>query len=408
MSDPLLFQGKSIYPQKSVYAILIFPLVWLKKLFQSLYSFLLKVMWAELIEGKKKDNELAGLFLFVIFLILSWLSYLSKVYFPIIFTLFLIVWFLDYNFAKSEYRKGKYTIPIKITDKGEERLLWNFALPHQKPLQTELSWGQIRALVIDHRFIYGGSFEEKIGNVWQISLQGFDGSEWVIDEEKTVTQAFNQVRIFTQWIDVPIIFRGSHGQNNYAEYPLDADIIKFLNTAKSGVQVQTNQQKWHIHSLWRLRHSWALIKQIFQDSGFILFLLVMSKVMLICGQIIDGVIKGFQGNVVILEFPNNLFSPSTLFPLLIAIAIMVYKGWQLSRVKHTYLDQNVLKVAIDNQVIGKLNTAEIKAVLLLANPESEILILTPKEAIIMPKLQTEEDSQLYLHYLQQGIEYFQQ
>ena len=250
MSDPLLFQGKSIYPQKSVYAILIFPLVWLKKLFQSLYSFLLKVMWAELIEGKKKDNELAGLFLFVIFLILSWVSYLSKVYFPILFTLFLIVWFLDYNFAKSEYRKGKYTIPIKITDKGEERLLWNFALPHQKPLQTELSWGQIRALVIDHRFIYGGSFQEKIGNVWQISLQGFDGSEWIIDEEKTVTQAFNQVRIFTQSIDVPIFFRGSHGQNNYAEYPLDPDIIRFLDTPKPGVQVQTNQQKWHIHSLW--------------------------------------------------------------------------------------------------------------------------------------------------------------
>jgi hypothetical protein len=408
MSDPLLFQGKSIYPQKSVYAILIFPLVWLKKLFQSLYSFLLKVMWAELIEGKKKDNELAGLFLFVIFLMLSWLSYLSKAYFPIIFTLFFIIWCLDYNFAKSEYRKGKYTIPIKITDKGEERLLWSFALPHQKPLQSELNWGQIRALMIDHRSIYGGSFQEKIGNVWQISLQGFDGSEWVIDEEKTVTQAFNQVRIFTQWIDVPIIFRGSRGHNNYAEYPLDPDIIKFLDSTKPGIEVQTNQQKWHIYSVWRLRHSWALFKQIFQDSGFILFLLVMSKVMLICGQIIDGVIKGFQGNVVILEVPNHLFSQWTFFPFLIAIALMVYKGWQLSRVKHSYLDQNFFKVAIDNQVMGKLNTAEIKAVLFLANPDSEILILTAKEAIIIPKLQTEEDSQLYLHYLQQGIEYFQQ
>jgi len=408
MSDPLLFQGKSIYPQKSVYAILIFPLAWLKKMFQSLYTFLLKVMWAELIEGKKKDNELAGLFLFVIFLILSWLSYLSKIYFPIIFTLFLIVWFLDYNFAKSEYRKGKYTIPIKITDKGEERLLWSFALPHQKPLQSELNWGQIRALMIDHRSIYGGSFQEKIGNVWQISLQGFDGSEWVIDEEKTVTQAFNQVRIFTQWIDVPIIFRGSRGKNNYAEYDLDPDIIKFLDRTKPGVEVQTNQQKWHLYSVWRLRHSWALFKQIFQDSGFILFLLVMSKVMLICGQIVDGVIQVFQGNAVILEVPNHLFSQWTFFPLLMAIALMIYKGWQLSRVKHSYLGQNVLKVAIDNQVIGKLNTAEIKAILLLANPDSEILILTPKEAIIIPKLQTEEDSQLYLHYLQQGIEYFQQ
>ena len=58
MSDLLLFQGKSIYPQKSVYAILIFPVAQLKKLFQSLYSFLLKVIWAELIQNKKNDNEL--------------------------------------------------------------------------------------------------------------------------------------------------------------------------------------------------------------------------------------------------------------------------------------------------------------------------------------------------------------
>ena len=133
MSDPLLFQGKSIYPQKSVYAILIFPVVQLKKLFQSLYSFLLKVMWAELIEGKKKDNELVGLFLFVMFLILSWLSYVSKAYFSIFFILFFIIWCLDYNFAKSEYRKGKYNVSVKITDKGEENLLWSLILPNKKP-----------------------------------------------------------------------------------------------------------------------------------------------------------------------------------------------------------------------------------------------------------------------------------
>jgi hypothetical protein len=114
MSDPLLFQGKSIYPQKSVYAILIFPVVQLKKLFQSLYSFLLKVMWAELIEGKKKDNELVGLFLFVMFLILSWLSYVSKAYFSIFFILFFIIWCLDYNFAKSEYQKGKYNVSLEF------------------------------------------------------------------------------------------------------------------------------------------------------------------------------------------------------------------------------------------------------------------------------------------------------
>jgi hypothetical protein len=134
----------------------------------------------------------------------------------------------------------------------------------------------------------------------------------------------------------------------------------------------------------------------------------MSKLMLISGAMIDHFIRGFHDNIITLDIPNKLFFQRIFLPLIIAIAVMIYQGWQLSRVKHTYLDHDFLKVSIDNQIIGKLNIKEIKAILLLNYPDSEILILTSKEAITIPKLQAEEDSQLYLYYLQQGIEYFQQ
>lgn len=412
MSDPLLFQGKIIYPEKSIYAILIFPFAQLKKLFQSLYYLLLKVMWTELIQGKKTKNDLAGIVFFLILLVLSWLTYLGKAYFPLIFIGFFIIWYLDYSLAKSDYQKGKYSVPIKLMEKEGDRFLWKLALPNQKLLQSELNWGQIRRLVIDERSISAGAFQENIGKVWQISLQGFDDSEWIIDEEKTVTKAFNQARLFTQWIKVPIIFQGSQGQNEYAEYLLNSEELEKSNPPKPAVKIQQNQQKWHLTSVWRLRHSWALFKQIVQESGFVLFVLLMSKIMLIMGAIIEQMVQAFKDNPIPIEVSNRAFiqfefSHWTFLPVPIAIAVMVYKGWQLSRVKHSYLDQNFLKVAIDNQPIGKLNMSEIKAVLLLKNPDAEILVLTHKEAIIIPKLQELEDSQIYLYFLQQGIEFFQ-
>ena len=47
------FQGNLYEVKQSIYEKLMFPLAQLKKIFETLYSSLLKIIWAELMTGKK-------------------------------------------------------------------------------------------------------------------------------------------------------------------------------------------------------------------------------------------------------------------------------------------------------------------------------------------------------------------
>lgn len=433
MPESLLFQGKTTYPQKNSFAILISPFAQIKKLFQSLYFFILKIMWSELIYGEKKENEWAGILLFFLFLFLSWLTYLGQVYFTWVLTSFFIAWYVDYGLAKSDYQKGKYNIPIYLLHGDGDRLIWESKFPNQPLVKIEFNWAEIREIRISQSPVYGGAFQDKVGKVWQISLRKFDGTEWIIDEAKNVPKALYQAKIFQQWVNVPIVFNESQGLGNYAEFILQDDMIASQNKIPLifsphqhpenygqyqvvkeaitknylkylGVNLKTNDHKWHIYSVWKLRNSWQLLKQIVQDSGFIIFILIMSRVMLICGSIID---HGLVNETIGESSVNFFLSSGTFFSVAIAVVIMIYKGWQLSRVKHCFLDHHFLKVMLDNKILGKLKLTEIEAVLLLTDPEPEILVFTLKDAIILPKLQRKEDSQFYVRCLQEGIDYFQ-
>ncbi|MEB3310591.1 MAG: hypothetical protein VKJ02_10185 [Snowella sp.] len=436
MPESLFFLGKMTHPQKNSFAILLSPFAQVKKFFQTLYFFILRIMWSELICEQKQENEWAGILFFFIFLLLSWVTYLGKVYFSWVLAGFLILWYLDYGWAKADYHQGKYSIPIYLLQTDDGQLIRKSHLPNRPPSKLQFDWTTIREIKISQVIIYGGAFQEKLGKVWQISLRQFDEVEWIIDEAKTVPQALYQAKIFQQWVNAPIIFNQSQGLGNYAEFSLDDDrIVSTRQTPlifqphrhpekyaqyqvvkeeirknylkHSGINLQKTPSKWHIFSVWQFQHSWTLLKQIIQESGFLLFLLIMSRLMLGMGEIVDRVIQGFKGHTLVVEISHNWLSGWTLWPVAIAVAIMIYKGWQLSRVKHCFLDPHFLKVMLDNQVLGKLNLKDIEAILLLNNPEPEILIFTLKDAIILPKLQQKEDSKLYLRCLQEGIDYFQ-
>lgn len=51
-----VYTGTILYPSPSPYALAITPLVQLKKIFQSLYTSLLKMMWQELWAGEVQNK----------------------------------------------------------------------------------------------------------------------------------------------------------------------------------------------------------------------------------------------------------------------------------------------------------------------------------------------------------------
>ena len=414
MPEKLIYQGQVFYPQKTTYALFIFPLVLLKQLFYALYQLLLKVLWLELIRGQENTNELANLFLFILFLGLCWISYVTKGFLQWGLVLWAIAWYLDYGLAQKAYRQGKNTYPLPLTQTTPQELHWFFKIPHQPILHGHFNENQIKAIMITEREIRGGAFQSQLDQVWQAKWLLFDQSDWVITENPQLMTVLETAKKLQSKIPRPIIFAGSYGCGSYAENPLQDVLVNAKKNAYRGVTCHTTPRKWHIASAWRWTHSWQLLKQIIKQSGFLIFVLMVSSFMPSLGAIVDQFIQGWSNHqTIILAFPQQI---SDLLPfwhwhnfltLGLAIAWMVYRGWQLSRVKHCWVDTHFLRVSIDNQPLGKLLTEEIEGLLLLGETEPKLLIIGQQASIRLPAFPTDEDAVLYLTHLQTAVETFQ-
>ncbi|MEB3250234.1 MAG: hypothetical protein VKK07_12925 [Merismopediaceae bacterium] len=424
MSEKLIYQGQVFYPQKTTYALFIFPFVLLQQLFYTLYQLLLKVLWLRLLKDSENTDELATLVLFILFLGLCWISYVTKGFIQWGLVFWAIAWYLDYGLAQKAYRQGKNTYPLPLTQTASEEFHWFFKVPHQPLLQGHFNENQIKAIIITEREIRGGAFQSRLDKVWQAKWLLFDQSDWVITEHPQLMTVLETAKSLQAKIPRPIIFASSYGWGIYAENAIQETLLNpHENSYYRGVTCHTSPRKWHIASAWRWSHSWQLIKQIIQQSGFLIFVLIVSSLMPSLGFLVDKFIRGWSDekqssmDSILKQFIRNwsdekmtnffLWHWQSFLALGLAIAWMVYRGWQLSRVKHCWVDAHFLRVSIDNHPLGKLLTEEIEGLLLLGESEPRLLIIGQQASIRLPSFPTYEDAVFYLTHLQTAVETFQ-
>ncbi len=139
-----IFQGQIIYLRSSWYSQLIYPLVLVKNLFQSIYNFLLHLIWQELIQGKKVDSEIASLIAFIVFCCISILVYHAEAYSEIILIGSLIIWYLDQLISRHQYYQGNNKINVTLYSVAKDKILLT--------LKNSLKTQEYRFLVteVDH------------------------------------------------------------------------------------------------------------------------------------------------------------------------------------------------------------------------------------------------------------------
>jgi hypothetical protein len=409
-----VYTGTILYPSPSPYALAITPLIQLKKIFQSLYTSLLKIMWQELWAGEVQDNEAFNLILFLIFLLLAWLTFSFRTASQWLFTLFFLFWFIDNFISHRNFQGGHYTRQVHLRCHGEGNLHWQLQLPHSAPLSMEFNPGQVRAIGVRRREIRGGAFQDKLATVWQGQLLLYDGSDWIFEEDENLDPVLEAIAVIQELLGepVPVGFEASHGLGTYALNPITAQEEAQLLQPGQGVGVKRTERKWQIFSRWRWGDSWLLIQQIFRESGFLLFVMLMMGFMVQLGAILDGFRRAFTGEMVYVEIPTNfgLIMPwqdwRIGLPLLLAIAIMIYRGWQLSRVKYCAVDQHFVRANLDNHPLGKLPTDEIQAVLTVGQEKPEVLVLTASHSLVIPSFQRLEEALTYTCVLSKAIDAF--
>lgn len=402
------FRGKIIYSQKGFYASLILPLVQVKKALELIYDLILKIVWSELIEGKKIDNELASLAALLIFCLFSLFAYYLQDYAELAIISFFCIWFLDYWFAKNKYIYSKKLATISLDNHNNDFVLWYMNMPDGKTRKAKFERSQIGQISISQTYIYGGAFEEKMGMVWEVYLTLCDRSEFLIYEQSKLIEAVRKAKQLAIYFDVPLIFIASEGNGAYAAQELNLE-ANYQTSAPKTIQFQTTSRKWHIYSKWRLTSSWYLLKQIFHKSGFLLFVLLIAGFMTRFGNLLDFFIGFYLGREDPILLPSifGWFAPdidwNDILKLTIASGIIISKGWQLSREKHIYIDADQLGYFIDNSKVAQLQTNEIEAILFVKNPDLAILILAEDKAIEIKNLQREEEFKALLLKLEEGV-----
>ncbi|MDJ0661587.1 MAG: hypothetical protein QNJ42_19190 [Crocosphaera sp.] len=417
MSKKLIFQGTTTYLSDHWYAKLIFPLVEVKKLLQTIYEFLLHLMWSELIYGKKLDNELDSLIAFIIFCIFSLISYYFRDYIQLILIIFLVIWYLDCWFAKHQYFQKNHKINIYIYEVDISKIICCLSLPHT---QTQSIFASFTSEEVSHISLMkapllGGAFQEVLDEVWQTEIYLHNGKHFVIDENLLAHESLLTAKQLANYFKVNIIFNHSQGNNSYVEQQLDQRFLSHLINQNSGiVKYENKSRKIHIYTQWKWSNTSSFLKVLFKKVGFLLFLVIISGFMIKFGGVLQNIIAVIGGQETIIYFSSPLqwFLPNwhwrNLLEVGLVLGIFIYQGWQLSRVKHIYITQHYLKFLIDNKVVDKIRTSEIEASFLIRNYHTEILIIGQNKVININSFQQEKLAQIFWAYLNEGINHFQQ
>ncbi|EAZ88549.1 hypothetical protein [Crocosphaera chwakensis] len=416
MSKKLIFQGTITYLTDHWYAKLIFPLVEVKKLLQTIYEFLLHLIWSELIYGKKLENELDSLIAFCIFCILSLLGYYFRDYIQIIIIIFFIIWYLDCWLAKHQYFQKNRKIDICIYEINKNKIICCLSLPNTKTQSIFASFfpEEVNHISIVKSSLRGGAFQEVLDEVWQIEINLCNGKHFVIDENILTHKSLLTAKKLANYFDSDIIFSHSQGANSYVEQELQPIFLYHLvNQNLEGVRYQINSRKVHIYTQWQWSNTWSFIKKLFEKAGFFLFIIVMSGFMIKFGGLLHKIISIIRGkdDIIYLSSPFQWFLPNwhwrNILELVLVLGIFIYQGWQLSRVKHIYITPYYLKFFIDNKMIDKIKTSDIEASFVINNSQPEVLIIGKNKVLTITNFEQEKLAKLFWAYLDEAINSYQ-
>lgn len=388
------FRGHIFYPQHNLFYQLVFPFAQVNKRFQTVYNFILKIIWNELISGKKIESEAVSLVFFVIFCVLSFIVFYLQDYRQIIILFFLILWYIDGAIAHRYYRQFKNKFPISLESDRKQLIIKNNFAANQV-IESQVDIDAVRSVSIRPKFLYSKGFKQNIGTVWQVILNINNGREFLVDEQfksdRAVNRAFQQAKLITSQLEIPMIFNYSEGNCTDASQPLTFDDNFYVDR----LQINRKPNRVHIYLKWKLTDTWQFLGEVIAQAGFLLFVIISTGFMVKFGSFLQEIYqfywqKDFNFNF---DFKNLLTfqQQADYFMILFAITIILIEGIRKSQTQHIYIEKNILRYKINRSEKARLNLTQLEAILFLSVPAPMMLVLTENEAMTinhLPSLDT--------------------
>lgn len=426
------FQGQILNHEEAFYTNFILPIVWLKKGLESIQKYINNVIWSELISGETLDNDFLNLILFIVFCLLSILTYRFQHYHIQIIFVCSIIWYLDKILTQQRYFNSQKKTITSLVHTKDGSLSWSMTSPHGETRQLRFHENNIDYIHIKSTVLMGGAFKETIANAWQVFVCLNDEQKLLMYEEFRAIDAINHAIALADRFNIRIEFANSEGCTSYTEEDIHAIINspnkldrKVLGNNSNSIKLTKTSQNWHIFFYWTINNSWKFFGKVLHDSGFLLFVLIISRFMSRFGEMLDKMIAYYKAEQVIyLDFNgilgffiNPQLSVNDWLGIISAIALIIIRGAQISQSKHIYIDKkklkgivNKLRLPIVTTVKAKefhhFNLHDIKGVVFIKKPEPLFLIYDRQQALEIRDLFQEKDYRSLLNHTEEGIAYF--
>lgn len=303
-------------------------------------------------------------------------------------------------------------------------VLWKMVAANGETRQQRFHSNNIGHIAIKSVRVNGGAFDESIAKAWQVAIVLKDGTQLLMHEELRAIAALNHAKEIATCLDTPVLFADSEGQTSYADpAAIAANSSSNFDKRMSRKSIKNNNairldqtgQRWHIFSHWTPNHSWKFFGKVFHESGFLLFVLLLTRFMSRFGEMLDTLITYYRANEIIyLDFSGiiNFFlkpnlSAIDLGGIAIATIVIIFRGAEISQVKHFYIDKQKLKFAINAKEIRTFNLPEIEVVVLITKPDPVLLICDRDRALEVKDLLLEDDYRAMLVNIENGLDLFQ-
>lgn len=412
MSDPQkprTFRGICLTPDRGIYAAFAALGIALRRVITLPYDLIVQLVWSSFTQGRVYEASLSMVAI-VLFCLLSVLFYYLRNYDSLLIFALVLLWLVDYALAQRHYRHSS-SQPITLSCQSGWGVWQMQSQPNDRKKFRVTAVSQIAIAQVHLR---GGVFQTHMASVWQVTLV-FVGAELLFSQEQTANAAFQQGKALAKYLTVPLQFAHSQGQNSYAAQPLVLQRLRHVTTFPKTIHAQSSSQAWRIDSRWRFSSFGVLLGQIFQEAGFLFFVVTIVNVMILVGKSLFTVGAIASGA----SFSPNTLTVSALMSwglvdfdwlevveAAIALSILVLKGAELSREEHLRVTKEMVQFSLDHQKIAEIPTGAIEATLFVEKPQLMLLILSQNQAIEIPGLQQEIEFRAMLCKLDEALAYF--
>jgi hypothetical protein len=386
------FNGKVFYPQKSEYAFIILPIIWVKEFIDTIKNLIEKLIWNELIEGIITNSEVNQVLTIVSFLIFCGFSIFQYYWSDYIIKILLFVsiyWFLDQKYAIRQHRNINKKSKILLIHHKNDHCHWEITTPKAEINQKEFKSGDITGVTLQKVKVYSGIFSQVIVWCWQVSIVINDDLQLILDEERNLGKTWCKAQEIADYFRVSLNFSNDTEESDHAN---KSDFLRIRKMPSS----------WHIYSQWTLKHSWQLIGKAFNKAGLLLFTVLLFKFTKSFGQLI------VTGDI------SSIISLTTITPniwelvyILFGVAAIIIEGAKISQNRRIDLDKNVVRYLVNNREISTFYLPEIKSITTIYQPKATLIICTNSDILEINNLLYEDDYRALSKGIEEGLEHFE-